>query len=89
MLKKNKLKNKKKAEEEDIKDDIQNDLIDSDTSLSSILNDDMDYQVRMRETNTKYNLRKRPFFTLRLFEGSHEPNDYGDKLQYKRRKLKD
>ncbi|CDW88250.1 UNKNOWN [Stylonychia lemnae] len=40
----------------------------SDTSLSSLINDDYDFQAKLRETNTKYNLRQRPMFSMR-FEG--------------------
>ena len=45
----------------------------SDTSLSSIINEDIEYTLRQRETNSKYNLRKRPMFTMRF-----EESEFGD-----------
>eukprot|EP00347_Sterkiella_histriomuscorum_P011160 403373523 len=44
----------------------------SDTSLSSIVNDDNDYSAKIREVNTKYNLRQRTMFSMRF----DEPDEY-------------
>ena len=41
----------------------------SDTSLSSIINDEVEISlIRQRDSNSKYNLRKRPLFSLRFDE---------------------